>query len=338
MFARTSLRYLPFIFGLLLAPAVANLPAQKARTTQASAGRSFLTSGHIAIPFEYFKHHIYISVQVNGLAGLSFMVDSGADQNVLGLRAARKLGLQTGRLRQEQKVGFGDGLIYTAPRARLDARVDSIQVARSMAVIDLTRFERHFSHTTDGMLGGPFFERFVVKFDFSNHIMTLFPAVEYSYRGLGIRTRLSGTRKNFILLPVAVGSPRGLRHPIQAIVDTGSNATLMLYESFAHALQLDGSLAHAQPAKAYGLDGYYSIKRGTVPWLAIGSAETRDLPVDYIPSGGVHPIKRSAGAIGTGILQGFQNVIFDVPHRQMIFEVKRPPLAPGVVRTETAGP
>ena len=336
---RTSLPLIPAILGLLLHSAAMEDSSLQAKTVPASADNFSLTSGSIAVPFEYYKQHIYISVDLNGVPGPVFMVDSGADRNILSLRTAQKLGLQTGRLRQEQKVGFGDGLIYTAPREYVDARVDSIPIAQTMAVIDLNRFERHFSHTTDGILGVPFFQRFIVKLDFSIHLMTLYPAAHYSYRGLGSRIQLIPASKNFVVVPVVVGGSNGVRHPAQVIIDTGSNATLMLYEDCTRALHLESSLAHAQEAKAYGLNGYYPIKRGSIPYLLIGNAETRNLPVDYIdPNGETHPVRQSVGAIGTGILQGFQSVIFDVPHRRMIFEVRRPPLMPGVVRTETAGP
>lgn len=339
MFRRIVLQLIASILGLLLQTAVAEKSTLKASVVKPAPNASFMAAGSITLPFEYYKQHIYIPVQVNGVSGLTFMVDSGADRNILGLRTCRKLGLPAGRLKQEQKVGFGDGLIYTARKKHVDAQVDSIPVARAMAVIDLTRFERHFSHTTDGMLGIPFFQHFVVKLDFGNRLMTLYPAGQYSYRGLGVRIPLIQTGKAFMLIQVVVASSNGARHPAHVIIDTGSNVTLMLDEPFIHALQLDSSLARAQDAKAYGLNGYYSIKRGSIPLLQIGNAETKDLPVDYMePGGEAHAVKQSAGAIGTGILQGFQTVIFDVPHRQMIFEVKRPREMPGVVRVETAGP
>jgi len=338
MLGRTSLPLMAATLGLLLHCAIAESPAPNAETARAFAGDAFPGSGSIVVPFEYYKQHIYISVQVNGVAGLIFMLDSGANQNVLSLRASRKLGLQRARLRQKQHVGFGDGMIYTAPSEHVDARVASLSVARSMSVIDLTRLERHLSHTTDGMLGIPFFQRFVVKLDFGNCLMTLFPANRSLYRGVGFRVPVIEARKKFVLIPVILAGSTITRRPALLIVDTGSNATLMVYEPFAHPLRLDSSLAHAQEGKAYGLNGYYPIQRGTISRMQIGNAEAKDVPVDYIEANnGVDPIRRSAGAIGTGLLQGFQAVTFDLSHRQMIFEVKRPPPMSGLVRTETTG-
>ena len=63
--------------------------------------------------------------------------------------------MQPMKLQQEKHIGFGDAPVYVAPEERINA-TRSIQAAQEMAVIDLNRFEQHFGHPTDGMLGYPF--------------------------------------------------------------------------------------------------------------------------------------------------------------------------------------
>jgi hypothetical protein len=100
---------------------------------------------------------------------------------------------------------------------------------------------------------------------------------------------------------------------------------------------LQNNLAYAQPGQAFGLNGYYPVKRGTVYSLLIGQAETRNLPVDYLEKDdGVSSGATRPGAIGNGILQCFQVVIFDLPHHRMIFEMKPQPWQSGLVRTNSA--
>ena len=85
-------------------------------------------------------------------------------------------------MQQEKNIGFGDAPVYVAPEERINADIGPIQVARVMAVIDLNRFEQHFGHPTDGMLGYPFLRNFVVKVDFEKKLLTLFPRTVYLSR------------------------------------------------------------------------------------------------------------------------------------------------------------
>ncbi len=327
------------VFALCLLPQTAfGRSAMDVSAPDSAPGISWQTHGQLTFPFEYFKQHIYISVTLDGKPGYIFMLDSGANRNVLNLRTARKLGIQSGKLRQERNVGFGDGPIYTASRQYVDAEMDSIPIASEMSVMDLNQFELHFSHPTDGILGFPFLQRFVVKLDFQRKLLSMFPARQYVYRGLGVRVHLE-SRKGFVVIPVIIGSSRYVNHQAKVIVDTGSNVTLMLYEHYVHELNLESSLMHARAGKAYGLNGYYAVDLGSIHSLQIGDAEAHNVPVDYMqPGEEIHPGRDNVGSIGNGILQSFQAVIFDVPHRQIILEVKPPQLEPGDVRTETNGP
>ena len=109
-------------------------PPPALRQTKAPAAR-------ITVPFEYFRRHIYVTVTLQGKPGFIFMLDSGANRNILNLRTSKLLGMQPMKLQQEKNIGFGDAPVYVAPEERIDATIGSIQVAQEMAVIDLNRFE-----------------------------------------------------------------------------------------------------------------------------------------------------------------------------------------------------
>jgi predicted aspartyl protease len=316
------------------------LPVPNAKGNQATAATpaiSWHTAGEIVLPFEYFRQHIYVTASINGKPGFIFMLDSGANRNILNLRSALQLGIKP-RMAQEKDIGFGEGRTYVGPEESVDVAIGSILVAHGMSVMDLNKFEQHFHHPTDGLLGYPFFRQFVVKIDFQRKLLTLLSANAFSYHGLGIKIPLRPS-KNFAVMPVTVGSAKYTHHPINVVVDTGSNVTLALYERFVHSLDLASSLSHAQSGEAYGLNGYYPVALGTIDSFQIGSAETHNLAVNYMRNDDQVGSERNIpGAIGNGILQSFQVVIFDVPHRRMIFELKPPPWQPGVERTETIEP
>ncbi len=294
------------------------------------------TSGEVTLPFDYFRQHIYVTVSINSKPGYVFMLDSGSNRNIFNLQTSRRLGMQPRNIQQVRNIGFGDGSIYVAPEENLDIEIESIPVAQSAVVIDLNRFERHFSHRTDGILGYPFFQHFILKLDFQRKLLTLLPSDRYRYRGLGMQVPLKSS-KDFVLMPVTIGYAKYLHHRVNVVVDTGSNMTLILYKPYVHSLDLESSLTHSQSARGFGLNGYYPIAVGSVDSLIVGDAETHNLPVSYLDKDEeLNGVRNIPGAIGNGILQSFHTVIFDVPHRKIFFELKSPPWQSGVVRTTTA--
>lgn len=293
-----------------------------------------LIAGEVTVPFEFYQQHIYLSLSLQGRPGFVFLLDSGASRNILSLHTARQLGFHVQDLSQEKSIGYGNGLIYVGPEEKIQVGLEGVLVANRMSVMDLNQFERHFHHTTDGLLGYPFFKRFVIRIDYQKRLITLRLAEKYRYRGPGSGVRLAKS-KHFVVMPVQVGSGRGARHHIRLVVDTGSNVALMLYQQYVHGLNLDSSLLRADPGKAYGLNGYYSVSRGILSSLLIGDALAHSVAVDYMQDED-DSTREVQGAIGNGILQCFQAVIFDVPQQRIYFEVAPPPWQPGVVRT--AGP
>jgi Aspartyl protease len=287
----------------------------------------------ITLPFEYFRQHIYVTVSLQGKPGFIFMLDSGANRNILNLRTSKLLGMQPLKLQQENNVGFGAAPVYIAPEERINATIDSIQVAKAMAVIDLSRLEQHFGHPTDGMLGYPFFRRFVVKLDFQRKQLSLWPAHRYSYRGPGVRVALKPSG-DFPILPITLGSRGSDRHHVDVAVDTGSDATMMLYEQFVRQFDLEESRRQSTDAMAFGLNGYYPVALGSIDFFLIGDAEAHNVAVDYLAENETEAAEQKLpGAIGNGILQNFRAVIFDVPQGRMFLELKPPPMTPGTTRT-----
>ena len=57
----------------------------------------------ITVPFEYFRRHIYVTVSLQGKPGFIFMLDSGANRNILNLRTSQLLGMQPAKLQQEKE-------------------------------------------------------------------------------------------------------------------------------------------------------------------------------------------------------------------------------------------
>jgi hypothetical protein len=294
--------------------------------------------GEVTVPFEYFKQHIYVPVSLQGKPGFIFMLDSGASKNILNLRTARQLGLHPGNMEPEKNVGFGYERIYVAPEEKVRVELGAVPMAHTLSVMDLNKFELHFSHATDGMLGYPFFLHHVVKVDFQTKLVSIYSADGYVYRGFGMKVRpVPGN--GAIVLRVTLASDGGSAHLVDVIVDTGSNVTLLLYKNFLRTLDLEKSLRQSVSAQAFGLNGYYPVQRGTVDALQIGDVETRNPTVDYLEKNeDLSPNRNVPGAIGNGVLQGFRSVTFDLPHHRVIFEMPGAAPDPTVVLKQTMSP
>lgn len=300
------------------------LPLQQRPQTLREARPMRSRAGPVTVPFEYFKRHIYVAVRVNGMPGFIFMLDSGANRNILNLRTARQLGMTPVDVTREKNVGLADGRIDVAREEPVRAAVGPAAIADAMAVVDLSSFERRFGHPTDGLLGAPFWQQFVVKVDFKKRLLSLYPAERYAYHGSGIDVPLRESRQGMVI-PVTLGATKYDSQTTAMEVDTGSNVSLSLYRHCVHRLHLEQSVLHARTGEGYGVNGEFASTQGLVDFLWIGNVEASDLPVDYFePSQPIHPRCDVAGSIGNGILQNFQSVIFDVPHRRIVFELDRP--------------
>ncbi|MES2221327.1 MAG: aspartyl protease family protein [Acidobacteriota bacterium] len=274
-----------------------------------------------------------MTVSLQGKPGFIFMLDSGANRNILNLRTSKLLGMQPLKLQQEKNVGFGDAPVYVAPEERINAMIGSIQVAQEMAVIDLNRFEQHFGHPTDGMLGYPFLRNFVVKIDFQKKLLTLYSRDGYTYRGPGLEIALRPSH-DFVITPITLGSDRLVRNSVDMAVDTGSDTTMMLYDQYVRQLELVDSRQHSVAGLAFGLNGFYPVALGSIHSFYIGDAETHNVSVDYLAQNETAAAQQKLpGAIGNGILQNFRAVIFDVPQGRMFLELKPPPLTTSTTRT-----
>lgn len=320
----------------LAAPQTASNPRPADPASAKPPAISWQMTGQIVLPFEYYRQHIYVPVRLNGKPGFIFMLDSGANRNVLNLQTAKRMGLRLRDVTIASQVGFGSGQIYTAPQEPVLTEIGPVSAARSLSVLDLDRFEQYFHHPTDGLLGCPFFRRFVVRLDFERHLMTLLPPEHYRYRGLGVQVHTLPSR-DFVVISTVIGASRSEQHTSDLLVDTGSNMTLALYRPYVKALGLMNDLNRAQPGVGYGLNGEYPLASGRIQSFHIGMAETHNLPVDFLDKDEQLPATRNLpGAIGNGILQSFRVVIFDLPHQRMIFELRPEPWQPGLQRTETA--
>jgi aspartyl protease len=301
--------------------------------TRFAAGKSA-----IAIPFQLVDNRIYLRASVNGSSPLRFILDTGANQNILSLRNAKSFAM---RLQLVGKVegGIGDEpsdafLITDKVSIGLPGAVVSDQ---SLIAVSLDKTQECLGQTADngdtrtahpgqrsatrravdGILGKPFFSSFVVEIDYPALLINLYDPASYAYAGKGETLPLEmDPRLIFVSARVkATGRPPV---PARLVVDTGAGA-LSLARHFAEAHRLLPPASKLTSAAECGISG--SVKEptlvGKLEILQLGGLKlSNPLTVFY---------QRATpydGLLGGQFLRNFK-AIFDYSRSRMILESRR---------------
>lgn len=325
-----ALLHLP-AFALLLLGWPTPDPTTTLEQSRSAPTPHLVEHGHVGIaaPFEYFRDHIYVTLTVNGTPGMSFLLDTGTSTNVLNLRTSQALGLKPESVKREKDLGLGDGKVSVAAAKNVDLEMGSVQLANILALVDLTGLERFNGHRTDGILGFPLLRRFVVEFDFENHVLTLFPIKHYKYRGAGDIQYVSRKDK-FAAIPVTLCTDDKKHHDTVVELDTGSDSTLLLYPEYARDAHLERTFRKRpdpmlQNLQGYGIGGFFPLQYGELTFMAMRHTEVTPMPVFLMETSSmVARNKKIGGIVGTAVLSKYHKVIFDLPHGRIILERRLP--------------
>jgi len=277
-------------------------------------------NGSAGIPFQYFNGHIFVTLSVNGKPGMSFLFDTGTSASILNITTSQRLGLKPESIRKEKDLGLGGGKVATAAAKDVDVKLGNITVANTLALVDLRGLEQVNGHRMDGILGFPVLEHFIAELDFENQTLTLRPAKGYKYHGNGEVLTLS--RKKYpAAIPVILGTLNHGRHDAMVEVDTGNDATLLLYSRFAQRAHLLKDTRKPQNELVYGIGGFVPIQVATLNYMTLGDTAVSPLTVFFMQSSPRASEKRDlSGAVGMAILAKYRRIIFDVPKRRIILE------------------
>jgi hypothetical protein len=269
-----------------------------------------------SVPFEYFNQHIFLTLTVDGHPSLYFLFDTGTSTNILDLEASQRLGLKLESMRKEKDLGMGNGKVSMAAATDVDARLGDVRVANKLAIVDLHGLQQVNGHKMDGILGFPLLERFVVELDFQSQMLTLYPARSYKYKGSGDVLILS-QKKYPATVPVVLGTDNLRQQDTTLEVDTGSDATVILY-SRLHLVQ---DTQQPKDQLAYGIGGSFPVQLTRLRFIEMGNSKISPLTAIFMETTPSDPYRRKmGGAMGTAILAKYQRLIFDVPHKRIILE------------------
>jgi predicted aspartyl protease len=253
-----------------------------------------------------------VEVHINGHGPYQFVVDSGADTSVVGLRIARDLQLP---------LGTPVVLNGMTERSTVDrVKVDSLTLGPS-TIHDVQLPALSESDVGgQGMIGIDALVRQRIMMDFVKRLIKVEDATKPP-KELPDEIVIVARRSRGQLILTHVKA-RGVA--LDAVIDTGAELTignLMLRDKLVRRRQ------KFLQAKAYGVTGKeIDLEVAVIPEIQIGGIIIRDLPVAFadLPPFHVFGIAdEPALFLGSDVLEAFRKVSLDFQARKVRFQLKR---------------
>jgi len=254
-----------------------------------------------------------VEVKVNGRGPYRFLVDSGADTSVVGLRIAHDLQLQ---------MGTPAILHGTTASALVDrVKVDSLSLGQSTVKdLELPAL-REVDLGGEGLIGIDALVNQRLMMDFETRVIKAEDArqpAQWEKDAIVITARRQ--RGQLILTEV-----RAAGLPVEAVVDTGSEITI-------GNLALRNKLIRGNQNKfvtvaATGVTGVtMELQLARVGELKLGSVTLRNVPIafaDVAPFALFGLSKEPALLLGTDLLETFRRVSLDFRARKVRFQLRK---------------
>jgi hypothetical protein len=282
---------------------------------------AFLQPGAPPIPFTMESSHIVFQVQLNGRAPIGFLLDTGADENVINTTRLAEFGLKT--YGQTTATGGGGsaeydyaaGATFTLPGVELRNQ--------HVAVIDQTGLERALGVPLGGLLGYDFISRFVIEIDYEKKLLTLHDPKTWTYSGSGyiVPVTFDGGIP-FTNGVISVGAKTDI--PAYFVLDFGAQETMTLTSPFVR----ENDLLRLAQTNAYvnrpaGLENQFfsqSNVRGHIDRLALGKMTEQSIPVNLsVNVKGAYASTTFSGTIGESIFSRY-HVFLDYARDRIIYE------------------
>ena len=275
-----------------------------------------------ALPIQIQRNLLIVSVMMNGIGPLNFMLDSGVNMAILTDPAvADSLGLLRGQ--SYRVVGAGGestGLLaHEIQGIRLSA---GPVVAPNMRMLvlseDVLNLSGYVGMPIHGILGSELFRSFVLDVEPDQHRLILSDPARYRAPRGRRWTSLPLTiiaNKAYLHVPVQVTDSLAL--PLRLVLDTGAGHALSL--EAGSAPQLVVPPRHLRAELGRGLTGFIRGYLGRISALQLGRYRLPAVLTSFPDSGQVHlraTVPRN-GNVGFELLKRFSMVI-DYPHQRLL--------------------
>lgn len=298
-----------------------HIPARTFEAPKSGPPDAFLQSDAPPIPFTMESSHIVMKTQLNGHDPIGFLLDTGADENVINTSRLADFGLKiygktiaTGG-GGSAEYNYAAGATFTWPGVELRNQ--------HVAVLDQTGLERALGVPLGGILGYDFISRFVVEIDYEKKLLTLHDPNKWSYSGSGFIVPVTfDDGIPFADGLISVGEKTDI--PAYFVLDFGAQETMTLTSPFVKANDLlNLAQTNAYVNRPAGLENQFFSQnnvRGHIDRLALGKLIEQSIPVNMsVNTKGAYASTNFSGTIGESIFRRY-HVFLDYPRNRIIYE------------------
>ncbi|HET9087921.1 MAG TPA: hypothetical protein VFN53_10390 [Acidobacteriaceae bacterium] len=282
------------------------------------------------IPFEYVHGHIFLQLALGGLGMHTVMLDTGftSDSKMIAIDSRIAEQLRTGEGEPLQIAGLGTDDIHGRKVDDIDVRLGGTAIVHSAAEsFDFTALRVALRHPLDGIIGFAFLRDYVAEVDYSDRVLRLHDAARYRYRGAGTQISMDRSRP---IIRVRVQLPTGEEREAQLLIDTGSDAVLILDPRFIRRHGPSQRILNIEQSSYIGLGGRFACDVVELSRMQFGDNSLgRQISIQSFYallaplSRGVRDRSRLDGDLGNKILE-HMDVIFDPRRERVILEL--PPM------------
>lgn len=285
------------------------------------ASDTILSSTAKPIPFTLEANHIVFDISINGYPPMPWILDTGADQNVVNSARAKEFGIR--EYARTTTTGGGNSAEYGYAAGATLARPGIEIRNQHVATIDQSGLEQALGVKFGGILGYDFISRFVMEIDYEKHIITLHDPKTWSYSGHGFIVPVVFDNG----IPHASGSiavPTKANIPAYFVVDFGASETATLTSSFVKANDLARlAQTNINVNRPAGLEKQFFAQnnvRGHLDRLTIGNLTVTDVPVNMsVNTTGAYASANFSGTVGESIYSRY-HVYLDYARNRIILE------------------
>lgn len=264
----------------------------------------------ITVPFTLNNNHASVAVTINGISK-RFLLDTGADYNVVTTQTATELGLQLSDERLPSSGG-SDSIEPEPWTTVRDLAVGSALLREAIAFVIPTPAE----FTYDGILGANFFRALSPRFDYQGRLLTLIESSAFiAPNGMpAIPIKLDASGK--VLVEATAAGVTGWYS-----VDTGAGNALTLFtptvERYGLRTRYTPSVRMITGITVSGFD-YGDVVR--LPDVVIGPHRLPQVAAEFsLAKGGLFGSDAWAGNLGAELWRRF-TVTIDYPTKTMYLQ------------------
>ncbi len=282
---------------------------------------TFLDSVIPPIPFNFENSHIIFSLKLNGKDSVLFLLDTGADEEVINTPYVADFGLKP--YGSTMTTGGGGSAAYSFATGAT-FRMPGVEIRNQhVAILDETGLEKALGMKLGGILGYDFISRFVIEIDYEHKQLFLNDPISWNYTGKGFVVPVTFDQGiPFADATMTVAGRTTI--PAYMVLDFGAAETMTLTSPFVKAHDLVALAGtNSTVNKLAGLENQFFSQqnvRGRIDKLSLGNFQVKSFPANFsVNTKGAYASRRFSGTIGEGIYRRY-HVFLDYARDRVIFE------------------